>query len=73
MFEKPQYMTPGGYKRSPKSPALKKRIKAELARKKKMIASRTLAPKNIFASPQKGISKEAARLIAQALKGMLNS
>ena len=66
MFEKPQYLTPDGYRRSSKNPLKKKRVK-KAAAKKKLLSTKHL-PKNV----QKGISPEAAKLIAQAIKGMLH-
>ena len=66
MFEKPQYLTPDGFRRSSKNPLKKKRVK-KVVSKKKLLSTRNL-PKSV----QKGISPEAAKLIAQAIKGMLH-
>lgn len=66
MFEKPQYLTPDGFRRSSKNPLKRKNVK-KVVSKKKLLSARNL-PKNI----QKGISPEAAKLIAQAIKGMLH-
>jgi len=66
MFEKPQYLTPDGYRRSAKNPFKKKNVKKAIAKKK------LLSARNLTKNTQKGISPEAAKLIAQAIKGMLN-
>ncbi len=66
MFEKPQYITPDGYRRSSKNPFKKQKVTKAPA-KKKLLSARRL-PKNV----QKGISPDAAKLIARAIKGMLH-
>jgi hypothetical protein len=66
MFEKPQYLTPDGYRRSAKNPLKKNSVKKAIAKKK------LLSAKKLTKNVQRGISPEAAKLIAQAIKGMLN-
>ncbi len=72
MYEKPQYLTPDGYRRSSKNPYKRKSTK-----KNSPIPGRgpshdnILSAKHFQRNAQRGISKEAAKLIAQALKGML--
>lgn len=75
MYETPQYLTPGGYKRLPKNPYRKKleELQAKLvddpAQKKKLLIGRVPGAKK--KRPQLELSDEAAKLIAQALKGLL--
>jgi hypothetical protein len=75
MYETPQYLTPGGYKRLPKNPYKKKleELQAKLiddpAQKKKLPTGLVLG--KIKKRPQLELSDAAAKLIAQALKGML--
>lgn len=77
MYETPQYLTPGGYKRLAKNPYRKKldEMQAKLvddpavAKKKKLLGSRLLGTQN--KRQQFELSDKAAMLIAQALKGML--
>ncbi len=66
MNEGPQYITPNGLKRISKNPSKKK--SAKLVPKKKMA---NLPGKKILMRQGRGISKEAAKLIAEAIKGML--
>ncbi len=72
MYEKPQYLTPDGYKRKTKNPNKKKTVKKTLTTKKGLPADTILTPGKIKNQAQKGISKEAAKLIAEAIKGMLH-
>jgi hypothetical protein len=60
MYEKPQYLTPGGYRRQAKSPAKAAR---PARAKEEPAAGRAMTPKRI--SPQ------AAKLIADTIKLML--
>jgi hypothetical protein len=75
MYEKPQYLTPDGYRRSPKNPFSGKDLSSaqtalQLLRDKK----RELLARRMAASqPKQALSDEAARLIAQAISGMLKS
>jgi hypothetical protein len=72
MYEKPQYLTPDGFKRLSKNPYsnLNAGQRLELLKKKNSSAP-------IQQSLKKGggvvISDKAAALIAKAIKGMLNS
>lgn len=71
MYEKPQYLTPDGYRRSSSNPLNSKKLalKASLdnieAQRKLLLARKTINKKP-------GISDEAAKLIAEALKSMLH-
>ena len=80
MFEKPQYLTPGGYKRLSQNPYKKqlqalnetpvKSPTASLQKKPPIVQrQRLLEPRK--KQPQFELSDKAAMLIAQALKGML--
>lgn len=71
MYEKPQYLTPDGYRRKAKNPNKKKAVKKVLTTKKGFSANKILTPGKLTNQAQKGISKEAAKLIAEAIKGML--
>lgn len=75
MYEKPQYLTPSGYRRSMKNPNAKKGTRKTIQHnpiEQNSTASRKmLSAKQFQRNAQRGISKEAAKLIAQALKGML--
>jgi hypothetical protein len=75
MYEKPQYITPDGYRRSSKNPYKKKVVKKAVrktpAGKNSQLSRKMLSVKQFQKDAQRGISKEAAKLIAQALKGML--
>lgn len=79
MYETPQYLTPGGYKRLPKNPYKKKleELQAKLVdgpavlQKKKLLTTQARAMGMQKKKPQLELSDEAAKLIAQALKGML--
>ncbi len=70
MYEKPQYLTPDGFRRSEKNP-LKKTVKKALPQKSGARGD-ALSLRALQKNPQKGISKEAAQLIAKAIKGMLH-
>jgi hypothetical protein len=80
MFEKPQYLTPGGYKRLSQNP-YKKQLQAlndapvksptTSLQKKPPIAQRQRLLEPRKKQPQFELSDKAAMLIAQALKGML--
>lgn len=72
MYEKPQYLTPDGYRRKSKNPYKKKVIKKVPATKKALSHQKILSTKHFQNQGQKGISKEAAKLIAQAIKGLLH-
>jgi hypothetical protein len=65
MFEKPQYFTPDGFKRSKKNPYGTKASEAEA---KELIAKRAALKKQ---RDGRGISEEAAKVLAAAIKGML--
>jgi hypothetical protein len=72
MYEKPQYLTPDGFRRLSKNPysSLNEAQRRELLKKKKRISS--------LQQPMKKeggvvISDKAAALIAKAISGMLNS
>ena len=75
MYEKPQYLTPDGYRRMKSNPYTSGKQPAKLSpyqqlqqKKKELRARKPLAKK---ASPK--ISEQTARLIAEAIKNMLNS
>lgn len=68
MFEKPQYLTPGGYRRSKRNPIHSPAHKKALIQKG---LSSTLLPPLRSNNGQFTISKEAAKLIALTIKGML--
>lgn len=72
MYEKPQYLTPKGYKRMDKDPKKKEILKKIMGEKKgkEIYEIKPLLKKNT-AKPKK-LSKEAAKAIAMAIKGMLN-
>ena len=72
MFEKPQYLTPGGYKRKSENPNKKKILKKNPLEKNSASQKNILSAKHFQKNAQRGISKEAAKLIAQAIKGMLH-
>lgn len=71
MFEKPQYLTPGGYRRKSKNPNKKKILKKVSIAKNRASQNKILSAKQFQKNAQRGISEEAAKLIAQAIKGML--
>lgn len=78
MYEKPQYLTPDGYRRSAKnplsSPASHDTATAlALIRKKKMeLLARKAIPTGSASSGKKLVlSEEAAKAIAAAISGML--
>jgi hypothetical protein len=75
MYEKPQYLTPDGFRRTSKNPFAGRDVSSaqtalQLLRdkKKEMLARRVAG-----ARPKMTLSDEAARLIAQAISGMLKS
>ena len=66
MYERPQYLTPDGFRRSRRDPSFgtaKQAAANILAQRKKMDI--------LKAQGHSGISPEAARLIALAISGML--
>jgi hypothetical protein len=63
MNDGPQYITPKGFKRSAKNPTKKK--------SEKLLPQKILPGEGILMREGRGISKEAAKLIAEAIKGML--
>jgi hypothetical protein len=71
MYEKPQYLTPDGYRRLPKRPGKKavKQTGAAQARSSVALARTRLKKLSTQASP---ISKEAAKIIALAIRSMLS-
>ncbi len=74
MYEKPQYLTPGGLRRlraNPHQEATQKIVQAPILPK----STAPLLPIRPMQHKQKGIkiSDEAAKLIAEALKTMLHS
>ena len=75
MYEKPQYLTPNGYRRKSKNPYKKKSVKKLVRRasseKNSLPSKKMLSAKQFQRNAQRGISEEAAKLIAQAIKGML--
>jgi len=70
MYEKPQYLTPDGYRRSEKNP-IKKTVKKAVTAKNAS-PGEILSIRKLQKSSERGISKEAAQLIAKAIKGMLH-
>jgi hypothetical protein len=64
MYEKPQYLTPGGFRRSAKNPLKDKKAITPLPAKKTISANR-LKKAGIQ------ISEATAKLIADAIKSML--
>jgi hypothetical protein len=77
MYEKPQYLTPDGYRRSAKNPlksgnSLNPNTALALIRKKKM---ELLVKKSIPSTGGSGkklvLSDEAAKVIAAAISGLL--
>jgi hypothetical protein len=77
MYEKPQYLTPDGYRRMSKNPlkagnSFNPNTALTLIRKKKM---ELLAKKNMNQASGSGkklvLSEEAAKAIAAAISGML--
>ena len=72
MYEKPQYFTPEGFKRSSKNPLRKKKLKKKVSlNNSNSIRKKQLEKFAGLQSSQKGISKESAKLIAKAIRGML--
>ena len=72
MFEKPQYPPPDGSRRSTKNPAGSRKALHKSAQEKTPLVQPLLTGKSGVRAVQKGISPEAAKLIAQAIKGMLH-
>ncbi|MBD3317328.1 MAG: hypothetical protein GF344_16190 [Chitinivibrionales bacterium] len=74
MYEKPQYLTPDGFRRGTRNPtknaALLKKKRAVAQAKEKPTAARRLKKGSLQA--QQPISKEAAKLIAMAIRDMLH-
>jgi hypothetical protein len=62
MFEKPQYLTPEGYRRMAKNPVIRKK-------KTEFLAQR--AGTNPGPGKKPVLSEEAAKAIAMAISGML--
>jgi hypothetical protein len=79
MYETPQYLTPGGFRRLPKNPFKKKLedIKESTGRNSDQLRKNVLLPARPAALRKRSkpleLSDKAAALIAQALKGMLKS
>ncbi len=72
-FERPQYITGKGLKRTNKNPTKKKGgVAAQPPSKKGQFKKNYLLKKSILSNKRKGLSKEAAKIIANAIKGMLN-
>ena len=78
MYEKPQYLTPDGYRRAaknPLSPSASNDTSTALAliRKKKMeLLARKAIPNGASASGKKLVlSEEAAKAIAMAISGLM--
>jgi len=77
MYETPQYLTPGGFRRSAKNPYRKKleEIKEQSGRKTGPHREGLLLPALPLPARKKPaqfeLSDKAAAIIAQALKGML--
>jgi hypothetical protein len=75
MYEKPQYLTPDGYKRSSKNPLKKgtsgQSLYQELTQKKMELAKKQGIVRS--GTDKKGLSNEAAKIIALAIKGMLKN
>ena len=70
MYEKPQYFTKDGFKRLAKNPHKDSgKSLAPLVQKPKQLSSQALLRGRNIKGP--GISDDAARLIANVLKGML--
>jgi hypothetical protein len=65
MHENPLYLTPNGYKRLPKNPYA---TKASTAEAKELLAKRAALKKM---KDGRGISEEAAKVLATAIKGIL--
>jgi len=71
MYEKPQYLTPDGYRRMPARPEkIAGRGIVTSLQAKKDVAARKMRLEKLSAKG-KSISPEAARIIAMALKSML--
>ena len=72
MYEKPQFLTPDGYRRRSKNPYKRKVTKKNSpALGRGPSHDKILSSKQFQRNAQRGVSKEAAKLIAQALRGML--
>ncbi len=66
MYEKPQYLTPDGYRRAPQNPLKRK----QLQEKNQNFSARQKKRKTLGV---KKLSPEAAKLIADAIRVMLHS
>jgi hypothetical protein len=73
MFEKPQYLTPDGYRRLPARPKVAGEPAGASARQAKKDLAAAHARMRKMEDQRKGISPEAAQLIAAALKTMLKA
>jgi len=73
MYEKPQYFTKDGFKRLAKNPHRDGQSLVPLGDKTEQPSSKALLHRKNLVRPIKGpgISDEAAKLIADVLKGML--
>ncbi|MBD3343703.1 MAG: hypothetical protein GF401_01420 [Chitinivibrionales bacterium] len=69
MYEKPQYLTPGGYKRMSKNPYKKDEQNSQA--NKKALPSKNLPVQN--RRPKRTIDEKTAKLIAEAIKTMMHS
>ncbi len=72
MYEKPQYITRNGYRRTSEKPQNKNIRETLLSRKKTHSAEDIISTKDLTKNSCKVISKKAAKLIALSIKGMLN-
>ena len=68
MYERPQFLTPGGFQRSSRSPSLSS---AKKPADNFIEQKRSLAILRAQTQSGRGISPEAAKLIAAAISGML--
>ncbi len=70
MYERPQFMTPDGYQRNHRNPnyAAAKKLTDTLAEQKRKLAQLRAQSQT---GTGRGISPEAAKLIAAAISGML--
>ena len=71
MYERPQYTTPDGYRRLRKRPDKKALQKAGAQKARNDVVAAKLKLQKMSAGAQRGISKEAAKLIAVAIRSML--
>ena len=72
MYEKPQYLTPDGYKRAASNP-LKGRARPVAPAKKPVVGGAAGAAPLVNLRKGKGLSPEAAKAVAQAISAMLKS